>query len=90
MADIKLGRKVAKQIANQNCFWPVTQVMAEKLLVASKRLIRYITLYSMAGVAMETRLFRIHPNPRDTPLDSQRIWHRHGYVLHHEFGDGAR
>ena len=30
--DIKLGRKVAKQIANQNCFWPVTQVMAEKLL----------------------------------------------------------
>ena len=66
--DIKLGRKVAKQIANQNCFWPVTQVMAEKLLVASKRLIRYIALYSMAGVAMETRLFRIHPNARDTPF----------------------
>ena len=40
--DIKLGHKVAKQIVNQNCFWPVTQVMAEKLLVASKRLIRYI------------------------------------------------
>ena len=42
--------------------------MAEKLLVASKRLIRYIALYSMAGVAMETRLFRIHPNTRDTPF----------------------
>ena len=53
---------MAKQIANQNCFWPVTQVMAEKLLIASKRLIRYITLYS------ETRLFRIHPNTRDTPF----------------------
>ena len=59
---------MAKQIANQNCFWSVTQVMAEKLLVASKRLIRYIALYSMAGVAMETRLFRIHPNARGTPF----------------------
>ena len=66
--ELKLGRKVAKQIANQNCFWPVTQVMADKLLIASKRLIRYIALYSMAGVAMETRLFRIHPNARDTPF----------------------
>ena len=66
--DQKLGRKVAKQIANQNCFWPVTQVMADKLLIASKRLIRYIALYSMAGVAMETRQFRIHPNARDTPF----------------------
>ena len=42
--------------------------MADKLLVASKRLIRYIALYSMAGVAMETKLFRIHPNTRDTPF----------------------
>ena len=42
--------------------------MADKLLVASKRLIRYIALYSMAGVAMENRLFRIHPNARDTPF----------------------
>ena len=59
---------MAKQIANQNCYWPVTQVMADKLLSASKRLIRYIALYSMAGVAMENRLFRIHPNARDTPF----------------------
>ena len=66
--ELKLGRKVAKEIANQNCFWPVTQVMADKLLCASKRLIRYIALYSMAGVAMENRLFRIHPNARDTPF----------------------
>ena len=61
---LHLGRRVAKQIANQNCYWPVTQVMADKLLSASKRLIRYIALYSMAGVAMENRLFRIHPNAR--------------------------
>ena len=66
--ELNLGRKVAKQIANQNCYWPVTQVMADKLLVTSKRLIRYIALYSMAGVAMENRLFRIHPNARDTPF----------------------
>ena len=66
--ELHLGRKVAKQIANQNCYWPVTQVMADKLLSASKRLIRYIALYSMAGVAMENRLFRIHPNTRDTPF----------------------
>ena len=66
--ELKLGRKVAKEIANQNCFWPVTQVMADKLLCASKRLIRYIALYSMAGVAMENRLFRIHPNARDMPF----------------------
>ena len=65
--ELHLGRRVAKEIANQNCFWPVTQVMADKLLSASKRLIRYIALYSMAGVAMENRLFRIHPNARDTP-----------------------
>ena len=66
--ELTLGRKVAKQIANQNSYWPVTQVMADKLLSASKRLIRYIALYSMAGVAMENRLFRIHPNARDTPF----------------------
>ena len=64
--EVTLGRKVAKQIANQNCYWPVTQVMADKLLVSPKCLIRYIALYSMAGVAMETRLFRIHPSSRDT------------------------
>ena len=66
--EIGLARKIAKQIANQNCYWPVTQLMADKLLIASKRLIRYIALYSMAGVAMENRLFRIHPNARDTPF----------------------
>ena len=66
--ELNLGRKVAKQIANHNCYWPVTQVMADKLLSASKRLIRYIALYSMAGVAMESRLFRIQPNARDTPF----------------------
>ena len=64
--EVTLARKVSKQIANQNCYWPVTQVMADKLLVSSKRLIRYIALFSMAGVAMETRLFRIHPSSRDT------------------------
>ena len=63
-----LSRKISKQIANQNCFWPITQLMADKLLVASKRLIRNIALYSMAGVAMENKLFRIHPHTRDTPF----------------------
>ena len=57
-----------KQIANRNCFWPVNQTMADKLLRASKRIIRYVALYSMAGVAMESRLFRIPPNARDTPF----------------------
>ena len=42
--------------------------MADKLLTASKRIIRYVALYSMAGVAMENRLFRIAPNARDTPF----------------------
>ena len=66
--DITLGRKIAKQIANQNCYWPVTQLMADKLLSVSKRLIRYVALYSMAGVAIENKLFRIHPNSRDSPF----------------------
>ena len=66
--ELNLGRKIAKQIANQNCFWPITQLMADKLLVASKRLICNIALYSMAGVAMENKLFRIHPNARETPF----------------------
>ena len=59
---------MAKQLANQNCFWPVSQTLADKLLSASKRIIRYVALYSMAGVAMENRLFRIAPNARDTPF----------------------
>ena len=66
--DVTLSRKIAKQVANQNCFWPITQLMADKMLSASKRLIRNIALYSMAGVAMENKLFRIHPNARDTPF----------------------
>ena len=66
--ELNLARRVAKQIANQNCFWPVNQTMADKLLRASKRIIRYVALYSMAGVAMELRLFRIHPSARDTPF----------------------
>ena len=64
--DVTLSRKIAKQVANQNCFWPITQLMADKMLSASKRLIRNIALYSMAGVAMENKLFRIHPNARTT------------------------
>ena len=66
--EVNLGRRVAKQIANQNCFWPVNQTLADKLLRASKRIIRCVALYSMAGVAMESRLFRIHPSARDTPF----------------------
>ena len=66
--ELNLGRRVAKQIANQNCFWPVTQTMADKLLRSSKRIIRYVALYSMAGVAMESRLFHIHPSAGDTPF----------------------
>ena len=66
--EINLGRRVAKQIANQNCFWPVNQTMAGKLLRASKIIIRYVALYSMAGVAMEAKLFRIPPTARDTPF----------------------
>ena len=66
--EMNLGRRVSKQIANQNCFWPVNQTMADKLLCASKGIIRYVALYSMAGVAMESRLFRIHLSARDTPF----------------------
>ena len=63
------GRVLSKQIVNQNCFWPVDQTLADHLVLrASKRIIRYIVLYSMAGVAMENRLFRIVPNARDTPF----------------------
>ena len=66
--EFNVGRRVAKQIANQNCFWPVNQTMADKLLRASKRIIRYVALYYMAGVAMETKLFCIPPTARDTPF----------------------
>ena len=66
--DTLRGRTLAKQIVHQNCFWPVNQTLADKLLRASKRLIRYVALYSMAGVAIETRVFRIVPSARDTPF----------------------
>ena len=46
----------------------MSHTFADKLLRASKRIIRYVALYSMAGVAMENRLFRIAPNARDTPF----------------------
>ena len=55
----RFSRALAKEIVNQNCFWPVNQTFAEKLLRTSKRLIRYVALYSMAGVAMSGRIFRI-------------------------------
>ena len=44
----------------------MNQTFADKLLRASKRLIRYVALYSMAGVAIENRLFRIAPSAKDT------------------------
>ena len=57
--DVRRGRILSKQIVNQDCFWPVNQTFADKLLRASKRIIRYVALYSMAGVAIENRVFRI-------------------------------
>ena len=57
--DIFRARALAKDIANQNCFWPVNQTFADKLLRNTKCLIRYVALYSMVGVAMEGRMFRI-------------------------------
>ena len=63
--DVFRARVLAKEIVNQNCFWPVNQTFADKLLRTSKRLIRYIVLYSMAGVAMSGRMFRIPSNSVD-------------------------
>ena len=60
--DVIRARALAKDIVHQNCFWPVNQIFADKLLCTSKRLIRYVTLYSMAGVAIEGRMFRIPPS----------------------------
>ena len=62
------GRILSKQIVNQNCFWPVDQTLADHLLRASKRIIHYVALYSMAGVAMDNRMFLNVPNARDTPF----------------------
>ena len=44
--DIFRARTLAKQIANQNCFWPVSQTFADKLLRISKRLIRYSPIHA--------------------------------------------
>ena len=63
--DVFRARALAKEIVNQNCLWPFNQTFADKLLRTSKRLIRYITLYSMAGVAMTGRIFRIPSNSVD-------------------------
>ena len=63
--DVFRVRALAKQIANQNCFWPINQTFADKLLRISKRLIRYIALYSMAGVDMVDRMFRIPSSSND-------------------------
>ena len=63
--DVTRARALAKEIVQQNCFWPVSQTFADKLLRTSKRLIRYVALYSMAGVAMEGRMFRIPSSSMD-------------------------
>ena len=63
--DTFRGRVLSKQIVNQNCFWPVNQTFADRLLRASKRIICYVALYSMAGVAIENRVFHIAPSARD-------------------------
>ena len=44
----------------------MNQTFADKLLRASKRLFRYVALYSMAGVAIEGRVFRIPSTALDT------------------------
>ena len=63
--DVIRACALAKDIVHQNCFWPVNQIFADKLLHTSKRLIRYVALYSMAGVAIEGRMFRIPPSSMD-------------------------
>ena len=60
------ARTLAKQVVHQNFFWPLSQTFADKLLHASKRLLRYVALYSMAGVAIEGRVFRIPSTAMDT------------------------
>ena len=57
--DVICALALAKEIVQQNCYWPVSQTFADKLLRTSKRLIRYVALYSIAGVAMQGHMFRI-------------------------------
>ena len=64
--DLFRAHTLAKQVVHQNCFWPMNQTFADKLLRASKRLLRYVTLYSMAGVAIEGRVFCIPSSALDT------------------------
>ena len=64
--DVFCARTLAKQVVHQNCFWPMNQTFADKLLRTSKRLLRYVALYSMAGVAIEGRVFRIPSTALDT------------------------
>ena len=66
--DVFRARTLAKQVVNQNCFWTLNQTFADKLLRTSKRLLRYVALYSMAGVAIEGRVFRIPTTAWDTAL----------------------
>ena len=63
--DVIRARALAKEIVQQNCYWPVSQTFADKLLRTSKCLIRYVALYSIAGVAMEGRMFRIPSSSMD-------------------------
>ena len=51
--DLFRACTLAKQVVHQNCFCPMNQTFADKLLRASKRLLRYVALFSMAGVAIE-------------------------------------
>ena len=64
--DVFRACTLAKQVVHQNCFWPLNQTFADKLLRASKRLLHYVALYSMGGVAIEGRVFRIPSTARDT------------------------
>ena len=64
--DVLRAHTLAKQVVHQNCFWPLNQTFADKLLRASKRLLRYVALYSMAGVAIEGRVFCIPSTTLDT------------------------
>ena len=65
--DINLGRRVAKQIANQNCFWPVNQTMADKLFAHLKELFDMLRCILWQEWPW-SKLFRIHPSARDTPF----------------------
>ena len=56
--DTIRGRMLSKQIVNQNCFWPVNQTFADKLLRASKRIV--------PGTCLSLTLARLSSHPRWT------------------------